>query len=133
MGLKGMLLLGHGSTLPYNKDLVEHTAELIAKQSSEYIVKCGFLNMNTPTVGDALNAFKRENIESIVVVPLFLAKGVHILKDIPELIGFAEGQTKGTFNLNGKAVPMVYADPIGTDPLLADLMIKNAAKALQNI
>lgn len=133
MGSKGMLLLGHGSTLPYNKDLVEHTAQLIASRNSDYIVKCGFLNMNSPTVEDALNAFRNEKIESLVVVPLFLAKGVHILKDIPALIGFSEGQTKGTFVLNGKSIPMVYADPIGTDPLLADLMVKNAAKALQMI
>jgi len=133
MGTKGMLLLGHGSTLPYNKDLVEHTAELIAGKNSDYIVKCGFLNMNTPTVTDALDAFKKEKIDVLVVVPLFLAKGVHILKDIPELIGFTEGQTKGTFALNGTSIPMVYADPIGIDPLLADLMIKNAAKALQMI
>ena len=133
MGTKGMLLLGHGSTLPYNKNLVEHTAGLIAQQHPDFIVKCGFLNMNTPTVGDALNGFRKEKIDALVVVPLFLAKGVHILKDIPELIGFSEGQTRGSFVLNGKEIPMVYADPIGSDPLLAALMIKSAEKALQQI
>jgi hypothetical protein len=34
------------------------------------------------------------------------------------------------FTLNGRSVPLVYADPIGSDPILADLMIKNATKAL---
>jgi sirohydrochlorin cobaltochelatase len=133
MGIKGMLLLGHGSTLPFNKELVETTARLIAEQNAEYIVKCGFLNMNTPTVGDALAEFRKEKIDALVVVPLFLAKGVHILKDIPELIGFSEGQTRGSFTLNGNDIPMVYAEPIGSDPLLAALMIKSAQKALQQI
>jgi sirohydrochlorin cobaltochelatase len=128
-----MLLLGHGSTLPYNKELVEHTARLIAEQNKEYIIKCGFLNLNTPTVDDALNEFRREKIDVLVVVPLFLAKGVHILKDIPALIGFKEGQTKGTFALNGKEIPLVYAEPIGSDPLLATLMVKNAQQALRQI
>ena len=41
-----------------------------------------------------------------------------------------EGSKKGSFVLNGKTIPLVYADPIGSDPLLADLMIKNATKAL---
>ncbi|HZK30461.1 MAG TPA: sirohydrochlorin nickelochelatase, partial [Methanoregula sp.] len=40
------------------------------------------------------------------------------------------GTKKGVFSLNGRSVPLVYADPIGSDPLLASLMIKNAAKAL---
>jgi len=133
MGIKGMLLLGHGSTLPFNKELVETTARLVAEQNAEYIVKCGFLNMNTPTVGDALAEFRKEKIDALVVVPLFLAKGVHILKDIPELIGFSEGQTRGSFTLNGNDIPMVYAEPIGSDPLLAALMIKSAQKALQQI
>jgi sirohydrochlorin ferrochelatase len=127
---KGMLLVGHGSTMPYNQELVEKTAAMIKEQNTDFIVKCGFMNMNTPTIRDSLKEFRLEPIEALVVVPLFLAKGVHIEKDIPGEIGLAEGTKKGVFSLNGRSVPLVYADPIGSDPLLASLMIKNAAKAL---
>jgi sirohydrochlorin cobalto/nickelchelatase len=65
-----------------------------------------------------------------VVLPLFLAKGVHILQDIPELIGLPEGTKLGTFSLNGKSIPLVYAEPIGSAPVLADLMVQNAKDAL---
>ena len=130
MGKKGMLLVGHGSTMPYNKDLVEKTASLIKSKNTDFIVKCGFMNINTPTIKESLDDFRLEPIEALVVVPLFLAKGVHIEKDIPGEIGLAEGSKKGTFTLNGRSVPLVYADPIGSDPLLADLMMKNAVKAL---
>jgi len=130
MGKKGMLLVGHGSTMPYNKDLVEKTASLIKSRNTDFIVKCGFMNINTPTIKESLNDFRLEPIEALVVVPLFLAKGVHIEKDIPGEIGLPEGSKKGTFTLNGRSVPLVYADPIGSDPLLADLMMKNAVKAL---
>jgi sirohydrochlorin cobaltochelatase len=88
------------------------------------------MNMNTPTIKDSLDEFRHEPIDVLVVVPLFLAKGVHIEKDIPGEIGLVEGTKKGLFTLNGRSVPLVYADPIGSDPLLADLMIKNATKAL---
>lgn len=127
---KGMLLVGHGSTMPYNQELVEKTAAMIKEQNADFIVKCGFMNMNTPTIRDSLNEFRHEPIDALVVVPLFLAKGVHIEKDIPGEIGLDEGIKKGVFSLNGRSVPLVYADPIGSDPLLASLMIKNAAKAL---
>ena len=133
MIMKGMLLVGHGSTMPYNKELVETTGKLIAAQTKEFIVKCAFMNMNTPSIEDALLDFKKEKIDALVVVPLFLAKGVHIEKDIPGVIGLPEGVKKGTFALNGKSIPLVYADPIGSDPLLADLMVKNAKKALTTL
>ncbi|HUW85921.1 MAG TPA: sirohydrochlorin nickelochelatase [Methanoregula sp.] len=130
MSKKGMLLIGHGSTMPYNKELVEKTASLIKVINTDFIVKCGFMNMNTPTIKESLNEFRNEPIDAIVVVPLFLAKGVHIEKDIPGEIGLAEGTKKGLFTMNGRSIPLVYADPIGSDPLLADLMVKNATKAL---
>jgi sirohydrochlorin cobaltochelatase len=88
------------------------------------------MSMNEPSVTEQLEAFRHEPIEALVVVPLFLARGVHIEKDIPALLGLADGEKTGTFGANGSSVPLVYADPIGVDPLLAELMLKNAAKAL---
>ena len=133
MSKKGMLLVGHGSKLPYNQELVEKTASLIKAHNSDYIVKCGFMNMNTPSIKDSLHEFKKEKIDVLVVVPLFLAKGIHIEKDIPGEIGLPEGVRKGSFTLNGKSIPLVYAEPIGSDPLLADLMVKNATAALSQL
>ena len=133
MSKKGMLLVGHGSKLPYNQELVEKTAALIKEMKDDFIVKCGFMNMNQPSIKDSLEAFRKEPIDVLVVVPLFLAKGVHIEKDIPGEIGLAEGTRKGTFALNGRSIPLLYADPIGSDPLLADLMVKNAIAALEHL
>lgn len=133
MTKKGLLLVGHGSSLPYNQELVEKTAAIIRGKYPEYNVKCGFMNMNKPSIRESLDLFRREPIESLVVVPLFLAKGVHIEKDIPGEIGLPEGTRKGTFAHNGKTIPMVYAEPIGVDPLLAELMVKNATLALTGI
>jgi sirohydrochlorin cobaltochelatase len=132
MARKGLLLVGHGSKLPYNKELIESTAALIAGQHPEYLVRPGFMSMNEPTVGETLDAFKQDDIDLLVVVPLFLAKGVHILQDIPELLGLPEGKKKGTFAHAKGAIPLVYADPIGGDPLLADLMVKNAEAAIRS-
>jgi sirohydrochlorin cobaltochelatase len=133
MGKKGMLLVGHGSTMPYNQELVEKTAAMITTTNTDFIVKCGFMNMNKPSIKESLAEFRHEPIDALVVVPLFLAKGVHIEKDIPGVIGLPEGSKRGNFALNGKTIPLVYADPIGSDPLLADLMVKNAIKALSLI
>jgi len=133
MSIKGMLLVGHGSKLPYNKELIETTAAIIAGKTDEYLVKPGFMSINAPTVEEQLAAFRREDIDMLVVVPLFLARGIHIEQDIPRLLGLAPGVRTGEFQLNGKAVPLVYANPIGSDPLLAELMLKNASDAIAEL
>lgn len=133
MSRYGMLLVGHGSKLPYNKELILETGRMIQERSDAFSVRCGFMSMNEPSVTEQLEAFRHEPIDALVVVPLFLARGVHIEKDIPALLGLAEGQKTGTFGNNGSSIPLVYADPIGVDPLLAELMLKNAANALSLI
>ncbi|NLZ29900.1 MAG: sirohydrochlorin nickelochelatase [Methanomicrobiales archaeon] len=133
MSKKGLLLVGHGSKLPYNKELVETTAKFIAGKTDEYVVKPGFMSINEPTVEEQLEAFRGESIDMLVVVPLFLARGIHIDRDIPGLLGLPEGSKNGTFQINGGSVPLVYADPIGSDPLLAELMLKNASDAIARL
>jgi len=131
MSKKGLLLVGHGSSLPYNKQLVEDTARLVSQKDPGYIVKCAFMNMNRPTIEETLEEFKKEDIDTVIVVPLFLARGVHINKDIPGVLGLPEGSYRGRLVKNGSEIPLIYADPIGSDPLLAELMLKNAARALR--
>ncbi|MDG6256032.1 MAG: sirohydrochlorin nickelochelatase [Methanomicrobiaceae archaeon] len=131
MGKKGLLLVGHGSKKPYNKELIEETARTIAQKDDSFLVKSGFMSINEPTVEEQLEAFRSEEIEALVVVPLFLAKGIHILKDIPAILGLEEGSYQGTFKANGGEIPLLYAHPIGSDPLLAELMLKNAYLALE--
>ncbi len=133
MGKVGILLVGHGSKKEYNKDLITRTAALISDRNPEYSVKCGFMEFNEPSIAQALDLFRTEDLESLAVVPLFLARGVHIDEDIPGLLGLTSGQKKGSFSLQNREIPLVYADPIGPNPLLADLMTENARQALSLI
>lgn len=131
MGKKGLLLIGHGSRLPYNRSLVEETAKLIGAIDPEYVIRIAFMERDTPNIREALETFRGEDIDLLVAVPLFLAKGVHILKDIPEELGLSDGDKKGAFRINDREIPLIYADPIGNDPLLAQLMLKNARDAIE--
>ncbi|HJJ89108.1 MAG TPA: sirohydrochlorin nickelochelatase [Methanocorpusculum sp.] len=131
MSKKGLLLVGHGSRLQYNKELITTTAQMMAEKTEEYLIKSCFMENSTPTVPEGLDAMRKEDLNLLVVVPLFLAKGIHVLRDIPALLGLDSGSNRGVFTLsNGSEIPVVYAEPIGIDPLLAELMLKNAEKAL---
>lgn len=126
----GILALGHGSRHPHNKDVVNGVANLIAKKYSNVVVRIGFMNMNTPTMKEGLEAFKGTGVSTIVAVPIFLAHGVHTMEDIPQILGISRDSRKTKINLDGKDVDLVYSEPLGIDELVAELAFKRAQEAL---
>jgi len=126
----GILALGHGSKLPYNKDVVTGVADLIARKYKNIVVKTGFMNMNKPTMKEGLDAFKGTGVTTIVAVPIFLAHGVHTTEDIPQILGISREARKAAIKLDGKNVTLVYSEPLGVDELIAELAFKRAKEAL---
>jgi len=85
----GILVLGHGSSLPFNKELVETYAALIRK-SHPGPVRTAYLNMNEPRIPEGLKSFVGLKVKKIVALPIFLAHGVHTMQDIPRELGVDE-------------------------------------------
>jgi len=126
----GILALGHGSKLPYNKDVVTGVADLIARKYKNVVVRTGFMNMDKPTMREGLDAFKGTGVTTIVAVPIFLAHGVHTTEDIPQILGISREARKAAIKLDGKNVTLVYSEPLGVDELIAELAFKRAKEAL---
>ena len=127
----GILALGHGSRLPYNKNVISGVADLIAEKYENTVVRIGFMNMDDPNMDEGLNAFKGTGVSTIVAVPIFLAHGVHTTEDIPQILGISKEKRSTTIQLNGNDVALVYAEPLGADQLIADLAYKRALEALE--
>lgn len=127
----GILALGHGSKLPYNKEVVTGVANLIAQRYENAVVRTGFMNMNKPTMDEGLKDFEGTGVSTIVAVPIFLAHGVHTTEDIPQILGISREERKTTITLNGNDITLVYAEPLGADPLIADLAYKRAQEAMK--
>lgn len=127
----GLLIIGHGSRLEYGKELINETAKMIAEKTDEYTIITCSMEFNEPNVEEGLAEMQKKDIDYLVAIPMFLAKGIHVLHDIPEIIGLSEGEFRGEFTLSdGRKIPLVYANPLGSDPLLANLMLKNAETAV---
>ena len=127
----GILLIGHGSRLEYNKELVTATAELMREKRPESIIKPCFLEYTRPSVPEGLDAMRSEDIDVLIAVPLFLSKGVHVLQNIQSILGLEAGKKSGSFTLeSGKEISLIYSEPIGANPLLAELMLQNADAAM---
>jgi len=126
----GILVLGHGSTLPYNRELVETLAQFIGRIHAGP-VRTAYLNMNAPDIQRGLKSFKGTNVKQIVALPLFLAHGVHTRQDIPRELGIDEQERRGTVNVDGNDVEVICAEPLGVDECIATLAYKRAVEALK--
>lgn len=67
-----------------------------------------------PTIQQAVDACVAAGATKVVIAPYFLSKGRHIQEDIPALVAEAQSQHPG--------IEIVIADPIGIDPLMAQLI-----------
>jgi len=128
----GILALGHGSKHPHNKEVVTEVANLIAKKHNNVVVRTGFMNMNTPTMKEGLEAFKGTGVSTIVAVPIFLAHGVHTMEDIPKILGISRDSRRTTVKLDGRDVTLIYSEPLGTDEMIAEVAFKRAQEALSS-
>ena len=83
----GILLIGHGSRLPYNKEVVKVIAEKYAQTRPDYNIEVGFMELAEPTIPTAFNKLKDTGVKKIIVTPVFLAHGIHTTRDIPTILG----------------------------------------------
>jgi sirohydrochlorin cobaltochelatase len=126
----GILLLGHGSSLPYNKKLVEETANILRKKH-KITVHTAFLNMDAPSIQEALKELCNSGVNRIVALPLFLAHGVHTLQDMPAQLGIENGSRKATKKHGNNNIEILYAEPLGAEPVIAELAYQRAGEALE--
>lgn len=126
----GLLILGHGSSLPYNRELVESLARMVGK-THPGPVRTAYLNMNQPTIPEGLLSFAGTNVSKIVALPLFLAHGVHTRQDIPQEMGIDPQKRRGILKIGGKDVEVICAEPLGVDECIAALAYKRAAESLK--
>ena len=89
-------------------------------------VEIAFMIRDTPTVNEAIDTAANKGVSKIVLVPAFLAPGVHTTEDIPGLIGVKEKEPQ----LKAKGIELVYGEPLGSDERIADILEEKALKAL---
>ncbi len=83
----GLLFIGHGSRLPYNKQVVTELAEKYSASNPDYPMEVGFMELVRPSIADAFNKLKEQDVKKVIVTPIFLAHGKHTKKDIPTILG----------------------------------------------
>ena len=122
-----LAVVGHGTERNENSaKAVELHADRIAETGRFEEVEALFMDEN-PEIDDVTEFFETTDV---VVVPLFVADGYHTQEDIPEDMGLTDDYRTGwetPSEVDGHRI--WYAGAVGTEALMADVVIERAADA----
>ena len=130
-----LCIAGHGTGRnARSRESVERQAEMIRAQQLYAAVHCVFME-ETPRIAEA---YALAATRHLVVVPFFISDGLHVVEDIPVLLGeperivkerLAAGQPtwRNPTERNGKLV--WYASAVGTEPHIADVILERVREA----
>ena len=118
----GIMIAGHGSTMAYNKGVLEMQADLLRTKGFEDVY-VGFNEFSIPSIRETAEEMVEDGFDEIIVLPFFVASGLHVTRDIPmKHFGLPRNCTDGSVEIEGKQVHIVIDQPFGEDPNLTDIL-----------
>lgn len=93
--MKGILLFGHGARNPEWAQPFHRIRDAILAREPGALVEPGFLELMRPTFDEGVDCLVHQGATQIVVVPIFMAAGSHIKKDLPQLAASAMDRHAG--------------------------------------
>jgi sirohydrochlorin cobaltochelatase len=123
-----LLIVGHGTHLNEKSAEAARTQANTIRERGFYAEVSAAYMEEPPFIADW-----RENTSqpNVVVVPFFIADGLHSYQDIPVLLGIESAPTTAAsqqevFRRNPRHLDgrnLYYASAVGTDPLMADVIL----------
>ncbi len=123
-----VLIVGHGTSLSEKSaEAAQSQARAIREEGLYAEVSEAYME-ETPFIADWRKNTSQPNV---IVVPFFIADGLHSYQDIPVLLGIETAPTaaashqevfrRNPYHLDGRA--LYYASAIGTEALMADVIL----------
>jgi precorrin-8X/cobalt-precorrin-8 methylmutase len=119
-----ILLAGHGSPKK-DANSLEHIAKILHEkihpECAENCVRVAYMEFAEPNIPKALEDCVKDGARKVVVHPYFLTSGVHVTKDIPEMIDEARDRHP--------ECEFVYTEPLGIHNKMAELVLERISAA----
>jgi len=93
--MRAVLLVDHGSRLAEANAVVEQIAERVRARLPDQLVTVAHMELDAPSVDEALDLLVGQGATDVVVHPYFLAPGSHSSRDIPALVEQAASRHPG--------------------------------------
>ena len=81
-----LILFAHGARDPEWASPMRRVQAAIRQQLADVPVELAFLEFMAPTLPECIESLVREGADKIVIVPMFIARGGHLKRDVPELL-----------------------------------------------
>jgi precorrin-8X/cobalt-precorrin-8 methylmutase len=117
--MENIILIGHGSPRKEanNIDLIGKLLHSAVHPGCESgCVKAAYLQFAAPDIMTTIKRCVEDGAAKIILHPFFLSSGMHVTKDIPEMISEARGAYPG--------VEFVYTEPLGVHEKLVEVVIE---------
>jgi len=127
----GILLLGHGTRFRAQSNMrtVKTNVERVKSRGYKHVISA-FNEFCEPTIEDALDWLEKTGVKRIIAIPMFIALGVHMSKDIPKKLGIPEYSDGGEIEVNGRKMHLSYTRPVEANPRLLDVLDQKAREYL---
>jgi len=112
---KAVIIVGHGSRDDKAKLAFLEAVALIGRKLKRVRIEPAFLQFSSQDVPRALEKLVQEGYKKIVLFPLFLFRGTHVSRDIPDLI------KKGKERFPG--LNIILTSPLWPDERIADIAV----------
>ncbi len=111
---EGIIVLSHGSRNLEAQIMLDQILLLLQTKKPEACIKGAFLEFNQPDLGQALRNMAEQGVGKILVLPLFLLWGRHIMEHIPAILN----QVRKLY----PDLELKLADPLGADARIAEIL-----------
>ena len=113
--MKGILIIGHGSREKSVERTLEAVVEMVQAKLPEKLFEIAYMALGQQTIPSGLTTLIEQGAGEITVVPYFLFNGIHLRKDIPEMIK--------AYQQAHPHVKIVMSRPLGADERLAAILV----------
>lgn len=116
-----VILLGHGSSLPYAEENFKKLRDLVASDYLTYQIDFAFMTDGKEALNKKIYSNLGKDIEKIIIIPVFLSHGVHTKEDIPKMLGLKSENIKN-INFQGRTIKLIYAETLGIDSRIVEIV-----------
>ena len=109
-----IILFGHGARDPEWARPMQRIAEAVRHASPQAAVSLAFLEFMTPSLPEAAAAALTAGAGHLIVVPVFLAQGGHVRRDVPRMLAEIEAAHPG--------VQITLREALGESQMVIDAM-----------
>jgi len=120
-----LVLFAHGARDPEWANPLRRVQAAIRQRAAGVVVELAFLEFMAPKLHDCAAALVADGATKIVVMPMFIAQGGHLKREVPEMLG----QLRSTW----PEIQISLGDAIGENEIVVQAMANAALEAAGKI